>query len=212
VEATNAEQLPDMLGIQTMDMRSRAMLVIVCALMVAGCVTRLGPITPGTLCIIAESEIPVADRNSMLSRKHDEEWMLLTFYSDDEYQAIARRKDMHVFVNEALCADGRVIRDIMSSSLHVGSPPASLVGAGQTTGVGPKRYVYRTYLAMAAPKRAAAGADPGPAAGYDLRSETHDLCIQIQGGNMIGMSLKSGVATFSRTTVEAAIKAGHGAH
>lgn len=173
----------------------------------AGCVTTLGPITPGTLRVISGSEIPLADRKDMLSRKDNEAWMLLTFSSDDDYLAVAQRKQMNVFVNEALCADGRVLRDIMSSSIHMVPPPESSMGVGSTASVRPKRYMYRTYFAMTAPKRVAAGADPGPAMGYDLRSDTHDLCIQIQGGNMIGMSVKSGIATFPRAAVQVAIKA-----
>lgn len=179
------------------------------AMAISGCATKLGSVVPGHLRAIAGSEIPLADRTDMHSRKDDEAWMLLTFSSDDNYLDIAQRKQMHLSVNEALCTEGRVVRDIMSSSVLAGPPPASLMNEARGAASPPKRYTYRTYLAISAPRRVAAGADPGPAAGYDLRSETQDLCIQIRGGNMVGMTVASGIAVFSSASVKAAVVPDH---
>jgi hypothetical protein len=164
---------------------------------------------PGHLRVIAGSEIPVADRTAMHSREDDEAWMLLTFSSDYNYLDVAQRKQMHLSVNEALCTEGHVVREIMSSSILAGPPPASLMNEGLGAASPSKRYIYRTYLAMSAPRRVAAGGDPGPAAGYDLRSETRDLCIQIRGGNMVGMTVASGIAVFSSALVKAAVVPDH---
>lgn len=179
------------------------------ALAFAGCATNLGSITPGTLRVVAGSAIPLADRTGMHSRQDDEAWMLLTFSSDDNYLDIAERMQMHVAVNESVCTEGRLVRDIMSSSILAGPPPASLVSASSPGNVPRRRYVYRTYFAMNAPKRAAVGADPGPAAGYDLHNETRDLCIQVRGGNMVGMTVESGVAVLPNAAVRDAVGSVH---
>lgn len=188
-----------------MDGNIKMVLIAASAVAVSGCVTHLGSITPGTMRVIAGSEIPVSDRSTMLNRKDDEAWMLLTFSSDDNYLDVAQRKQMHVVVNESLCDAGRTVRDIMSSTILAGLPSASRGSDTSGASATPKRYVYRTYFAMTSRKRVAEGADPGPAAGYDLRSETYDLCIQIKGGNMVGMTVQSGIAVFPRASVEAAV-------
>ncbi|UPG95092.1 hypothetical protein [Luteibacter aegosomatissinici] len=187
----------------------KVVFVAASALSFVGCATNLGPITPGNLRVIAGSEIPLADRADMHSRKDNEAWMLLTFSSDDNYLDVAAGKQMHVSVNESLCTDGHLVRDIMSSSLLAGPPPPSLVSDVSAATVRPRRHVYYTYFAMAAPKRAAVGADPGPAEGYDLHSETRDLCIQVRGGNMIGMTVESGIAVFANASVRGVVVSNH---
>lgn len=184
-----------------------AILAALIAVAVSACATQLGPITPGSLQVITGSDIPLNDREGMLGRRDDQAWMLITFASDDDYLEVAKRKQMNVFVSESLCDHKHVIRDIMTSSIHAGPLPESLQSKGAPRSKFSQRFLYRTYVIMEDHKNIPPGADPALAERYDLRTESHDLCIQVKGGNMVGMTVASGIAVFPTASVKAAVDA-----
>lgn len=194
-------------GNQVMRPTLVAILAALSAVAVSACATQLGPITPGTLRVITGSDIPLSDREGMLGRRDDQTWMLITFASDDDYVEVAKRKQMNVFVSESLCDHKHVIRDIMTSSIHTGPLPEPLQGKGVTKRQFSQRFLYRTYVIMEDHKNIPPGADPALAERYDLHSENHDLCIQVKGGNMVGMTMASGIAVFPTASVKAAVEA-----
>lgn len=186
-----------------------AILAALSAVAFSACSTQLGPITPGTLRVITGSDIPLNDREGMLGRRDDQAWMLITFASDDDYVEVAKRKQMNVFVSESLCEHKHLIRDIMTSSIHAGPLPESLQSKDVTKSQFSQRFLYHTYVIMEDHKNIPAGADPALAARYDLHTESHDLCIQVKGGNMVGMTMASGIAVFPTALVKAAAEAAH---
>lgn len=120
-----------------------------------------------------------------------------------------QRKQMTMSVNELLCVDGKVVREIMSSPLIPGPADAPLVSAAPTNPAPTGRFVYRTYFRAMGVRRADAGwHETGPADGYDLHSETKDLCIKARGGNMIGQTAESDIAVIPHGTVRAALESG----
>jgi hypothetical protein len=185
--------------------------VVLCACVVSitACASTMGPITPGELHTLTGAEVPISDRKDMLNRTDEEEWVLVTFSSDDDYFEVARRKQMHLSVNESLCSGGKIVREVMSSPILSGPTEGSFADAERALRQSPKRFTYRTYFRSSSPKKLTpGGADPQADGGYNLRTETHDLCIRVQGGNMVAMSTKSGVAVFPRALVSAALTPG----
>lgn len=192
-----------------MNTRSATWLIPACVLAIAGCATHLKPLTPGTIRALTGAEIPPADRQELLNRSDTETWLLVMFSSNQDYVRLLQRKQMTMRVTELLCVDGKVVREIMSSPLIPGPADPSFVSATSGNPVPTGRFVYRTYFRVLGVRRADAGwHEPGPADGYDLHSETKDLCIKARGGNMIGQTAETDVAVIPHGTVRAALESG----
>lgn len=184
--------------------------ILACAAASSGCMTRLKVLTPESIRALSGAEIPPGDRHQLLNRADNERWLLVTFSSDQDYVALMQGKQMNMGVTEMLCGSGEVVREITSSHLLVGPPEASLPPPVSIPSSATGRFLYRTYFRAVGARRADAGwHGPGPSDGYDLNSESNDLCIKVRGGNMIGQSAESHIAIIPRVTVQTALTTGN---
>jgi len=185
-------------------------LLVVMLVPLPACVSTLRPVAAGKVQLIKGADIPSEDQVGLLNRKSDEDWIVITFSSSDDYASIAKRKQLRVFVAEMLCTNGVVQRDIMNSELIPALPTdVDTESHAETATPSRQMFHYRTYFRV----RSAASAgqapnDPRALGGYDLNTDTRDLCIRVKGGNMLNMGISSGMAVFPRTDVSAALNMG----
>lgn len=187
-------------------------LVVTGLLVLTACGTTLGPIVPGTVRALTGAQIPAVDRTELLGRRDADLWLLVTFSSDDDYLDINRRRGMQLRVGESLCSNGAVVREVMNSPILAGPADARLLEGETGDRRGTKRFTYRTYFSVSVPTTSVAQRDLEPERNYDLRNDTHDLCIKVRGGNMAMMTAESGVATFPRAAVSATLNAKEATH
>lgn len=188
-------------------------LVIAGLLAITACGTTLGPPVPGAVRAITGAQIPLGDRTELLGRRDADIWLLVTFSSDDDYLELNRRHGMQLRVGEALCSNGKVVREIMNSPILSGPADVRLLDGEAGDQLGTKRFTYRTYFSVAVPSTTSvAQRDLEPERNYDLRNDTHDLCIKVRGGNMIMMTAESGVATFPRAVLSVTLNAKEATH